>query len=99
MVGQAVMVFGHAVDRRLEVHAADENGDDAGGIGLQGQLGQVEHQPGPADVVGTVGASDGRRLVHHRLGPRHPRLVGVKLLLHVAHGIGVIRHLLLIAQR
>ena len=39
VMGQAVVVLVDAFDRRLEVHAADEDGDHAGGIGLHAPAG------------------------------------------------------------
>ena len=54
VMGKAVVVLAHAFNRRLQVHAANEDGHDARGVGLEGELGEIQEDAGAADVVAVV---------------------------------------------
>ena len=97
-MGEAVVVLAHAFNRRLQVHAANEDGHDAGGVGLEGELGEIQEQARAADVVAAVQRVGGRGFLDDRFGLLHPGFVGVELLLHVAHGLGVVGDLLLVVR-
>ena len=86
VVGKAVVLDRHAVDRLHGIGAADVQGDEAGRVGLQGQMREVEHQLKAGDVIVGVGHVAGRSVVDHGPGSASPFLTADQPLFHVADG-------------
>ena len=83
-MGEVVPIDRDARDGRHGVVARERAGDEPGGVGLQGQMHQIEEQTRPADDVFRVGDVLGRFRGHLRLWFAHPLLGFDHPLLHLA---------------
>ena len=86
VVGEAVVFDRYAGDRLHAVGAGDVERDEAGGVGLEGEMDQVEHEPEPAHVVVGVGYVRRLFIVNLWLGGFGPFLIAYQTLLHLTDG-------------